>query len=103
MDKLKMHTADKFEENHEKLVALFPDVITETLDEEGNVVHAIDKDALMKEINVPVVDDKQERYQFTWPDKKEAILLANTPTTKTLRLIREKSVSCSGKLGGGRQ
>lgn len=65
MDKLKMHTPDLAEENYKKLAALFPDAVTETKDENGNTVRAIDKDVLMQEINAKVVDDGQERYQFT--------------------------------------
>ena len=100
MEKLKMHTSDIAEENYQKLVALFPDAVTETVDENGNVVRAIDKDILTQEINARVVDGSQERYQFTWPDKKKSIVLANAPTTKTLRLEREKSVGRDGKSGG---
>lgn len=100
MEKLKMHTPDLAEENYQKLAALFPDAVTETVDENGNVVRAIDKDILMQEINAKVVDGSQERYQFTWPDKKRSIILANEPTTKTLRLEREKSVGRDGKSGG---
>lgn len=65
MDKLKMHTPDLAEENYKKLAALFPDAVTEAKDENGNTVRAIDKDVLMQEINAKVVDDGQERYQFT--------------------------------------
>lgn len=102
MEKLKMHTPDLAEENYKKLAALFPDAVTETKDENGNTVRAIDKEVLMQEINAKVVDGSQERYQFTWPDKKRSIILANEPTTKTLRLEREKSVGRDGKSGGGR-
>ena len=101
MEKLKMHTPDLAEENYQKLAALFPDAVTETIDEDGNVVRAIDKDTLMQEINAKVVDGSQERYQFTWPNKKKSIVLANEPITKTLRLEREKSVGRDGKSGGG--
>lgn len=100
MDKLKMHTVDLAEENYRKLAALFPDAVTETVDKDGHVVRAIDKDVLMQEINTTVVDDGQQRYRFTWPDKNKAILLANEPTTKTLRLEREKSVGRDGTNGG---
>lgn len=102
MEKLKMHTSDIAEENYQKLAALFPSAVTETIDENGNVVRAIDKDILMQEINAKVVDGSQERYQFTWPDKKKSIVLANAPITKTLRLEQEKSVGRDGKSGGGR-
>lgn len=100
MDKLKMHTPDLAEENYKKLAALFPDAVTETIDENGNVVRAIDKDVLMQEINAHVVDDGQERYQFTWPDKRKSVVLANAPIAKTLRFEKEKSVGRDGTLGG---
>lgn len=101
MEKLKMHTPDLAEENYKKLAALFPNAVTETIDEEGYVVRAIDKDVLMQEINTIVVDGDQQRYQFTWPDKRKAVLLANQPIAKTLRLDKEKSVSHDGTPGGG--
>jgi len=100
MEKLKMHTPDLAEENYKKLAALFPDAVTETIDENGNVVRAIDKDVLMQEINAQVVDDGQERYQFTWPDKRKSVVLANAPIAKTLRFEQEKSVGRDGTLGG---
>ncbi|MCD5509201.1 site-specific DNA-methyltransferase [Lactobacillus delbrueckii] len=100
MDKLKMHTPDIAEENYKKLVALFPDAITETTDEDGNIVRAIDKDVLMQEINTKVIDDGQERYQFTWPDKRKSMVMANTPISKTLRLEKEKSIGRDGTPGG---
>ena len=100
MDKLKMHTVDLAEENYRKLATLFPDAVTETVDKDGRVVRAIDKDVLMQEINTTVVEDGQQRYRFTWPDKNKAILLANEPTTKTLRLEQEKSVGRDGTSGG---
>lgn len=92
MDKLKMHTPNKADENFKKLAALFPNAVTETIDENGEVVRAIDKDVLMQEISCTVVDGKEERYQFTWPDKKKSVLLANAPIFKTLRPCREESV-----------
>lgn len=92
MDKLKMQTANKADENFKKLAAMFPNAVTETIDENGEVVRAIDKDVLMQEINTKVVDGKEERYQFTWPDKKKSVLLANAPISKTLRPCREESV-----------
>jgi adenine-specific DNA-methyltransferase len=100
MEKLKMHTPDLAEENYKKLAALFPNAVTETIDDDGNVVRAIDKDVLMQEINTKVVDDGQERYQFTWPDKRKAIILANQPIAKTLRFEKEKSVGRDGTPGG---
>lgn len=92
MDKLKMHTPNKVDENFKKLAALFPNAVTEKVDENGEVVRAIDKDVLMQEISCMVVDGKEERYQFTWPDKKKSVLLANAPINKTLRPCREESV-----------
>ena len=91
-DKLKMHTANKADENFKKLAEMFPNAVTETIDENGEVVRAIDKDVLMQEINTKVVDGNEERYQFTWPDKKKSVLLANAPINKTLRPCREESV-----------
>lgn len=92
MDKLKMHTPNKADENFKKLAAMFPNAVTETINENGEVVRAIDKDVLMQEISCTVVDGKEERYQFTWPDKKKSVLLANAPINKTLRPCREESV-----------
>ena len=80
MDKLKMQTTNKANENFKKLAAMFPNAITETIDETtGEVVRAIDKDVLMQEISTKVVEGNEERYQFTWPDKKKSVLLANAP------------------------
>ena len=92
MDKLRMQTANKADENFRKLAAMFPNAVTETVNENGEVVRAIDKDVLMQEISCTVVDGTEERYQFTWPDKKKSILLANAPINKTLRPCREESV-----------
>ena len=96
MDKLKMHTPNKADENFKKLAALFPNAVTETINENGEVVRAIDKDVLMQEISCTVVDGNEERYQFTWPDKKKSVLLANAPIAKTLRPCREESVGKDG-------
>lgn len=92
MDKLRMQTANKADENFRKLAAMFPNAVTETINESGEVVRAIDKDVLMQEISCTVVDGNEERYQFTWPDKKKSVLLANAPINKTLRPCREESV-----------
>ena len=99
MERLKMHTPDLADENFEKLAALFPNAVTETKDENGNVVRAIDADVLRQEISATVVEGSQERYQFTWPDKKKSVVLANQPIAKTLRLDREKSVGRDGTPG----
>ena len=91
-DKLRMQTANKADENFRKLAAMFPNAVTETINENGEVVRAIDKDVLMQEISCTVVDGNEERYQFTWPDKKKSVLLANAPINKTLRPCRGESV-----------
>lgn len=88
-----MHTKNKADENYKKLAELFPNAVTETIDPTtGEVVRAIDKDVLMQEINTKVVEGNEERYQFTWPDKKKSVLLANAPINKTLRPCRKESV-----------
>lgn len=94
-----MHTPDIIEENYQKLAALFPNAVTETVNEDGEVVRAIDADVLRQEISATVVEGKKERYQFTWPDKKKSVVLANQPIAKTLRLNREKSVGRDGTPG----
>ena len=92
MDKMKMQTPDLADENFQKLAALFPNAVTETKDEDGNVVRAIDADVLRQEINTSVVEGPEERYQFTWPGKRESIRLAAVPIAATLRPCREESV-----------
>lgn len=92
MGKLDMHTANLADENYKKLSTLFPNAVTETIDENGQVVRAIDADILRQEISKAIVDGREERYQFTWPDKKKAILTANAPIAATLRPCREESV-----------
>lgn len=99
MDNLKMHTPDLAAENFRKLTELFPNAVTETINEAGEVVRAIDADVLRQEISSEVVEGQQERYQFTWPDKKKSVVLANQPIAKTLRLDRAKSVGRDGTLG----
>ena len=96
MDKLRMQTANKADENFRKLAAMFPNTVTETINENGEVVRAIDKDVLMQEISCTVVDGNEERYQFTWPDKKKSVLLANAPINKTLRPVREDETVPTG-------
>lgn len=92
MDKMKMHTPDITESNIEKIGQLFPNCLTERIGENGKVEKAIDFDQLRQELSKEIVEGPQERYQFTWPDKKKAIRLANTPSTMTLRPCREESV-----------
>ena len=92
MEKMKMHSMDKVADNLEKLAAIFPNCITETMDECGGVKRTVDFDMLRQELSNNVVEGLQERYQFTWPDKKKAMLAANAPINKTLRPCREESV-----------
>lgn len=100
MNKLTMHTPNLADENFKKLAALFPNAVTETVNENGEVVRAIDKDVLMQEISTTVVEGREERYQFTWPDKKKAMLAANAPISATLRPIKADSVGKDGTPGG---
>lgn len=102
MHKLKMHTANKADENFKKLATMFPNAVTETIDENGEVVRAIDKGVLMQEINTKVVDGNEERYQFTWPDKKKSVLLANAPINKTLRPVRDNETTSTGSDSEGK-
>lgn len=92
MDKLRMQTLDGVQDNIDKIAALFPNCITERKDVEGKVTLAIDFDKLRQELSSEIVEGREERYQFTWPDKKKAILLANSPINATLRPCREESV-----------
>ena len=91
MDKLKMQTANKVEENIKKIGDLFPNCITEKISGGGTKL-CIDFDALRQELSDSLVEGNEERYQFTWPDKKKSVLLANAPINKTLRPCREESV-----------
>ena len=91
-DKLTMHTANIADANFSALAKMFPNAVTETVDENGEVIRTIDADVLAQEINTHVVSGKEERYQFTWPDKKKSVLLANEPIAATLRPCREESV-----------
>lgn len=96
-DKLKMQTENIADKNFEMLSKMFPNALTETItgyDDDGKpiVERAIDADVLRQEISCKVVEGKDERYQFTWPDKKKAVLLANAPIDKTLRPCRQESV-----------
>ena len=93
MDKLKMRTTDLTEGNVKKIASLFPGCLTEQIDESGKKSLAIDFDLLKQELSDHVVDGLKERYRFTWPDKRKALLLANSPISKTLRPLRNKSVN----------
>ncbi len=92
MEKLDMHTPNIADKNFEALSKMFPNAVTETIDENGEVVRAIDADVLRQEISCKVVEGKDERYQMIWPDKKKAILLANAISTATLRPKRDESL-----------
>lgn len=92
MEKLNIITAEMAEKNIEMLGQMFPNCLTEKKNEEGKTVKAIDFDKLRQELADSVVEGPEERYQFTWPDKRNTIRLANAPTTKTLRPCREESV-----------
>lgn len=92
MEHLNMQSMDKVAANVAKIMKLFPNCVTERINAEGKLEHAIDFDILRQELNDYVVDGLQERYQFTWPDKRKAILAANAPINKTLRPCREESV-----------
>lgn len=91
-EKLKMHSMNNIDANIQKIGALFPNCITERKNENGIVEPAIDFDMLKQELSSVVVEGADERYQFTWPDKKKSILLANAHINKTLRPCREESV-----------
>ena len=93
MDHLKMHSLNKIDENIAKIATLFPNCVTEAKNENGEITHKIDFDMLKQELSHSLVEGREERYQFTWPDKKQAILTANAPINKTLRPCREESVN----------
>lgn len=92
MNKLTMKSVDLTQVNIEKIAELFPNVITEARDEHGKVIRAVDFDLLRQELSDVLVEGEKERYQLTWPGKKQAILNANTPIDKTLRPVKEDSV-----------
>ncbi|MFX0561138.1 site-specific DNA-methyltransferase [Tepidibacillus infernus] len=92
MKKLTMKSVDLTQVNIDKIAELFPNVITEARDEHGKIIRAIDFDLLKQELSAVLVEGEKERYQLTWPGKKQAILNANTPIEKTLRPVKEDSV-----------
>jgi len=92
MDKLKMQSHDVTGSNIDKIARLFPTCVTERLGKDGKPELAIDFEKLQAELSNDILADGEERYQFTWPDKRAANRLANTPTTMTLRPCREESV-----------
>ena len=92
MKKMKMQSLNVTGSNIDKIAKLFPQCVTERKDKDGKTVQGIDFEKLRDELSADVIDDGEERYQFTWPDKKVHAHLANTPTNKTLRPCREESV-----------
>lgn len=92
MDKMKMHSPDLSQDNVAKIRALFPDCVTEAVDEQGTVRLAIDFDQLRQTLSDHIVEGPQERYRLDWPGKREALLTANAPIAKTLRPSRKESV-----------
>lgn len=99
METLKMHSLDGVQRNIELIGKLFPNAITE-VKRNGKVEHAIDFDVLRQELSDSIVEGREERYQFTWPDKKKAMLAANAPITATLRPVAADSVGKDGTPGG---
>lgn len=92
MDKLKMQTADGVQDNISRIAELFPECITEVNNQMGGVKRSIDFDKLRQLLSSDIVEGNEERYQFTWPDKRKAILAANAPINATLRPCPEESV-----------
>lgn len=91
MKKLAMASMDRVQENIGKIRELFPNAVTEVL-RDGKPTLAVDFDVLKQEMSSILIDDREERYQMTWPDKKKSILLANSPISATLRPCKEESV-----------
>lgn len=93
MEQLKMHSVDGVAQNVERIAAIFPNCVTERKGEDGKMERAIDFDMLRQELSRDIIDTGEERYQFTWPNKRDAIRLANSPINATLRPVREDSVN----------
>lgn len=91
IEKLDMKSMDITEENVKKIQALFPSAVTEVI-VDGKTTLKIDFDVLKQELSANLIEDKQERYQMTWPDKSKAKVIANSRITSTLRPVKEKSV-----------
>ena len=92
LEKLKMHSPDFVDQNIAKIVELFPNCVTESVDADGGSKKSIDFDLLRQELSTHIVEGPQERYHLNWPGKREALLTANAPIAKTLRPCREESV-----------
>ena len=99
MTHLKLHSLDKVAANIDAIAALFPNAVTEVL-RDGKTERAIDFDVLRQELSDSIVEGREERYQFTWPDKRKAVLAANAPITSTLRPVVADSVGKDGTPGG---
>ena len=99
MEKLKMCSLDNVARNVEKIGELFPNAVTEVV-RGGKAERAIDFDVLRQELSDAVVEGREERYQFTWPDKKKAVLAANAPVSAALRPVVAESVGRDGTAGG---
>lgn len=97
MDKMRMESVDMTAQNIEKIGEMFPNCITETVDENGKLKKAINFELLKQMLSDDVLDG-DEAYEFTWVGKKAAIVEANKPIRKTLRPCKEESVVLSGKL-----
>lgn len=93
MEKMKMQSPDATVGNVAKIAALFPQCVTERIGKDGHPELAVDFDKLREELSADALESGEERYQFTWPDKKASGRLANTPTTMTLRPCPEESVN----------
>lgn len=93
MDKLKMQTADGVQDNISRIAELFPECITEVKTQRGRIKRSVDFDKLRQLLSSDIVEGNEERYQFTWPDKRKAILAANAPINATLRPCPEESVN----------
>ena len=91
MDKLRTTSPDLTDANVDKLADIFPTVVTETLDDDGSPVKAINFDLLRQELTNHLVEGPHERYQLDWPGKRAAAFVANTPIAKTLRPVRDES------------
>lgn len=96
MEKLNLQTTDIVAENVKRIGELFPNCLTETKDENGHPRLSIDFDQLRQELSGDIVEGPEERYQFTWPDKRNAIRLANAPISCTLRPVRDDETTPSG-------
>ena len=93
MEKRTLNTPDLTARNVQRIADLFPHVITESRDAEGNVTLAVDFDLLRQELSGHIVEGPQERYRLDWPGKRAAAFAANAPIAKTLRPVREESVN----------